>query len=526
MCGIIVFVYPDRRLYNKKQCLESLNLLSPRGPDNVRYIEIEMDDKIIFLGFTRLSIMDLSDAGMQPFLLKNEEEEIYAVCNGEVYNHIELKKQYEITTQSDSDCEVIIPLYHKLGFKEMINSLDAEFATIIVDKKRKQIFGCRDRYGIRPLFMGHDRNVFALASEMKALSKMKSVRPVKPNYIIEFQSTLYIYKYFDYEYQEKKIQYDLRTMIRNTFTNAVKKRMNSDRSIGFLLSGGLDSSLIVAIACEIIGPDKVVCFSVGLPDSSDVIAAKRVAEYLGIKQHHIIPFSVFDGINAIREVIRTIESYDITTIRASVPQYIMAKYIKENTDIRVLMSGEGSDEIHGSYRYFRDAPDSPEFRKETIRLLEELYMFDNLRTDRTMADNGLEVRVPFLDYEYVKLIMESNAEIWMSSKDYIEKKPLRDAFRGYLPDEILYRSKEAFSDAVSSKDVSWYKSIQLEAENIADFDVTEYTHNPPQTKEALYYRKIFNEFYPGRDECIAHYWLPRFQKEIVHDPSATVLKCY
>jgi asparagine synthase (glutamine-hydrolysing) len=428
----------------------------------------------------------------------------------------------------------------------MIRSeLDGEFAMVVYDKNAQSILAARDRYGVRPLFYGYNTKTrtIGFASEMKALhSIMEFVQPVNPwematiDLTIDPEDTskaIVFSQYYNYEELTWTSVYNdvncIHEKINELLTSAVSKRLHADRPVGFLLSGGLDSSLIVAIATKILGPDKVVCFSIGLPDSSDVIAAKKVVEFLGIKQHHIIPFTIEQGLDAINDVVEAIESYDITTIRASTPQLLMAKYIKENTDIRVLLSGEGSDEIHGSYRYFRDAPNYTEFHQETVRLLRELFMFDCLRTDRTMANSGLEVRVPFLDFVYVEFVMKIYPKLLMYADKQIEKQIVRDSFKGYLPDEILYRSKEAFSDAVSSPEQSWYKSIQKKVETIITDE--ELTNNPfivnkPETKEALYFRRIFDRIYPNRDNVIAHYWLPRFQKEKVLDPSATVLKCY
>ncbi len=303
---------------------------------------------------------------------------------------------------------------------------------------------------------------------------MEYVAPVKPNEMAmvdlaphhSCSDSIEFTPYYDYNtltpYLTKSDDIkQIHLLTREYLTNAVSKRLMADRPIGFLLSGGLDSSLIVAIATKLIDPKKIVCFSIGLVGSPDIEAAKKVVNYLGIVNHHVIPFSILTGIKEIPNVIRSIESYDITTIRASTPQYIMAEYIQNKTDIRVLFSGEGSDEIYGSYRYFRDAPTVIDFHRETIRLLEELYMFDNLRTDRTMAAHGLEVRVPFLDFKYVEFIKQLNPALLMHNSEIIEKKIIRDSFVGYLPNEILYRSKEAFSDAVSSNEVNWFKSSSL-----------------------------------------------------------------
>ncbi|BCS83063.1 glutamine-dependent asparagine synthetase [Cotonvirus japonicus] len=540
MCGILCIVQYGGHSIDVLQALNCLSKLSPRGPDCLSHKIIKVSPDVeIFLGFTRLAIMDTSTAGIQPF---SDDKNTHMICNGEIYNYKSLSQQFDIKMQTECDCEIILPLYEKVGFKDMIkNHLDAEFATIIVDENRKQLFAARDKFGVRPLYYGYNDNfnTIAFSSELKAIQNLNlsDIQQLEPNnYVTLNLGSNTQYLNFEKYYSYNKLNFNsdcfdssnveiIKSKVNHLLTQAVKKRLYADRSIGFLLSGGLDSSLIVAIATQLLGPDNIVCFSVGFEGSPDVEAAKQVVKYLGIKNHHIVPFSVELGISSIPEVIKTIETYDITTIRASTPQYIMAKYIKENTDIKVLLSGEGSDEIHGSYKYFRSAPNPQEFHDETIRLLQELYFFDNKRTDRTMAGNGLEVRVPFLDKDYVEYICKINPCLLMYQPDYIEKRIIRDAFIGYLPDEILYRPKEAFSDAVSSKDINWYKSIQAKADikyTNEDLLQSKYIINKPQIKEALYYRDIFDEFYPERSTIIPHYWLPQWQENIV-DPSATVL---
>jgi asparagine synthase (glutamine-hydrolysing) len=309
----------------------------------------------------------------------------------------------------------------------------------------------------------------------------------------------------------------------------------SDRPIGCLLSGGLDSSLVTSIVSRHL--PNLHCFSIGLNESSvDIIAAKKVANFLKIpiENHHIVNFTIEEGLSAIRDVIYHLESYDITTIRASTPQYLLAKYIRTNTDIKVLYSGEGSDELFAGYQYSKSAPSDKDLHFDTIRLLSELYLYDNLRTDRTTAAWGLEVRVPFLDKKFTQYVLELDPKLKRSSMEVMEKMLLRNSFKegNYLPDEILYRPKEAFSDAVSSKEVSWYKSLNVyinqavSDEQLGDASI-KYPYNTPQTKEALYYRDIFSELYPIKniDQVIPHYWLPKWQGN-VQDPSATVLKCH
>ena len=262
-----------------------------------------------------------------------------------------------------------------------------------------------------------------------------------------------------------------------------------------------------------------------------MLLLKIVVQDLGIKHHHIIEFSIEEGMDAIRDVIYHLESYDITTIRASVPQYLMAKYISTKTDIKVLYSGEGSDEIFAGYQYSKSAPSAEALYEDGKRLISELYLYDNLRTDRTTAAWGLEVRIPFLDKKFLSYAMSINPEYKVCNADIIEKNIIRETFQGYLPQQILYRRKEAFSDAVSSKEISWYKSLATIIGGIITDDQLEsakvqYTHNTPMTKEALYYRNIFSEFYPGRDFLIPHYWMPKWQEPGLNDPSATVLQCH
>jgi asparagine synthase (glutamine-hydrolysing) len=533
MCGIFFSVSNNTESINN-----NADVLTNRGPDQSREYTQYINPYTLTYKFYRLAIRGLDESGMQPFL-KNHS---VAICNGEVYNFEELIKKYNLDiSTSDSDCSVILPILEKRPFDYLLHELDAEFALVVYDSHTNCIYAARDRFGVRPLYYAIEDNSIFFASELKALYKYsKYVQQVKPSYLYTIDLSkprleLHTSMYFDidrYNFTSTSIKYNLHSKIHDTLIKSVNKRLASDQPIGFLLSGGLDSSLVVAIASRLLGPDKITCFSIGMDGSPDVEAAKQVVEYLGIKNHHIIPFNVDLGMKELPNVIRTIESFDTTTIRASTPQYIMAKYIRDNTNIKVLLSGEGADEICGSYRYFRDAPNVIDFTTETVRLLSELCYFDNLRTDRTMAGCGLEVRVPYLDFEYVDLIKSIPQHFLMNSKSVMEKKIIRDSFKGYLPDPVLYRSKEAFSDAVSSKEVNWYKSVQKYAEEIiSDVEFNNrhlrWTVNIPHTKEAYYYRTLFeNEYGNTFDSIIPHYWLPRFQKEVVVDPSATVLSSY
>lgn len=537
MCGIVCIVQYGGQI-DMKRALNSLKELTPRGPDRQEYKIFNKNDVQIFFGFTRLAIMDTSDAGLQPFVSDSGNA---VICNGEIYNYKDLIQNYGLAIKSGSDCEVLSPLLEKFTFVQTITKLDAEFATVFFDNIDSKIYAARDRYGVRPLYYGYNNSTKTIifASELKAAHSITEfVRQVVPT---EYMS-LDISKPYDIEKIVTNFSYfdipkclyindvdSIKNNIRLLLTKAVAKRLNADRPIGFLLSGGLDSSLIVSIACKILGPSKIVCFSIGIEGSPDVEAAKQVVKHLQISNHYIIPFTTSNGLENLQNVIKKIETYDVTTIRASTPQELMAAYISKNTDIKVILSGEGSDEIHGSYRYFRDAPDSLCFNLECVRLLRELCYFDNQRTDRTMAGNGLEVRVPFLDHEYVEYILSIDPKLFMYRKGYMEKQIIRDSFVGYLPHNVLYRSKEAFSDAVSNNEENWAITIQNLAENtITDNELehNEYIINKPRTKEALLFRNLYSKYYKNCDNVIPHYWLPRFQKEEVLDPSARVLKCY
>ena len=540
MCGIFGCITYSKEIIDNIE--ESINKISHRGPDNttIKLIDCLENGNNILFGFHRLAINGLNENSNQPFIVNGNS----LICNGEIFNHKQLEKTYNINVNSDSDCEFILHLYNKLkDIKSVIEQLDAEFAFIIHDKEKNKIFIARDPFGVRPLFIGHNKNDTYFSSELKAIHELSNdIKPFLPGHYMEIdcltnEQTLIKYHDDDFsklETVETSIPV-IYTNIRKYFTDAVDKRLMSDKSVGCLLSGGLDSSIVSAIVNRLVENKKdIQYFSIGLSEKSvDIIAAKKVIKHFGIdpKQHHIITFTVEEGLDVLEKVIYHLESYDITTIRASVPQYLLAKYIKENTDVKVLFSGEGADELLAGYQYNKSCKNEKELCKDTKRLLRELYMYDNLRTDRTMAAFGLEVRIPFLDKNFTNYIMSLDSTTRMCN-DRIEKKLIRDAFNtsdNYLPLEILYRHKEAFSDAVSTKDLSWYKSLcgmidkYLTCDDVKN---TTYSVNKPLTKEALFYRNIFNRYYPNRENIIEHIWMPMWQEEGLTDPSATVLKCH
>lgn len=495
MCGIILLIDNDGT---------DVNSVKHRGPDDISELRINNKNYNLYLGFARLQINGKDDNSMQPFYYMDT----ILVCNGEIYNHHDFD-EYRI---SDSDCGVLPKLFYENDFKDTLLKLDGEFAIIYIVENR-YIYAARDRYGVRSLFIGYKNDIPSFASEMKGLSGCDRVEQVRPNMYYKYDlitKRLESYIYYNYIYNPI-LMFDNKTC-RKKLTNAVKKRLQSDAPIGFLLSGGFDSSIVVYIASKILGPEKMTCFTIGVDDSPDVISAKQLTKFLEIENHHVVPFDMDAAIQRIPEVIKAIETYDITTIRASTPQYILAEYIKNNTNIKVLLSGEGSDEIHGSYKYFKNAPTPIDSYFERIRLLSELCYFDNLRTDRTMAAFGLEVRCPFLDHDYVDYIMCIIPDEFQFSHIMIEKLIIRNVFTGELPNDLLYRRKDAFSDSVSSRTDNWRNKI------ISSLSNNEYNiENEKNTYIYCYSQNYKNCLCP-----MPQYWLPKWSGNI-SDPSATLI---
>lgn len=483
MCGITVNLDPT---------------LHHRGPDDHRSKKL---GKWTF-GFNRLAINDTSDAGMQPF----EQDGCMLVCNGEIYNHKEL---YNTTTKSNSDCECLIPLISKHGIYNVCNMIRGVFAFAWTDGNR--ILIARDPFGVRPLF--YTKNPFTVASEIKALNDTAYIFPpghFYDSYLNDF--VCYYNTYWDIQLATK--QFSLVPLLEQ----AVARRItNTDREVGYLLSGGLDSSLVCAIGQKL-SQHPIRTFSIGEENSPDVIAAREVSKFLGT-QHHNVPFVFEDAVKLIPSVIQSLESYDTTTVRASTPMWILCKWIRENTNIKVLLSGEGSDEIFGGYKYFKCAPNMEEFQLETIRRLRLLHQFDVLRADRCTAAHGLELRVPFLDRDFVECVVNIDPELKMTIQ---EKQVLRNSFEGYLPEHILHRRKDAFSDAVG---YGWVDFVKQYASPHHMKTVIQKCnqHNVPTTPEEAWYRQLFwNLFGQKNDHVITEIWRPKWTYET--DPSARKLK--
>ena len=512
MCGILA-IYCKYEEKDIEQCLTSIKILSNRGPDKSILIT---EPHIV--GFTRLAIVDKSENAMQPFKAGN----ITALCNGEIYNHKELISKYELECYSESDCECILHLYKKVGWEKTFSLLRGDFAAVIIDGDN-MYFG-RDVVGVRPLFIGRTRSGnLALASYARALVDFCSdVKQVKPGY------AHYNVKSNEITFMEYKIQYSLiteedkvKTLIKEKLTKSVKDRLMSDRPIGSLLSGGLDSSLIVSILCKLIGAENVRTYSIGMKGSQDLAYAKIVADKLGTIHNEII-FNSEEALTVIPDVIRDLESYDITTIRASIPMWILAKWIRKNTDDIVLFSGEGADELFCGYLYFHCAPDAKQLKAESIRLVKNLYLYDVLRADRCISSHGLELRVPFLDYNMIELCSNMSGDLLKPSNN-IEKHILRKSFSdGYLPDERLWRRKEAFSDGVSSTDKKWYQHIEEYVSHIITDDI--YDKDKFPSPEAQYYRMIYDKIFPTY-QPVCDYWMPKWTT-CNGNPSATVLEIY
>lgn len=523
MCGFLVVGSEefDLQVFN-----DALDKAAYRGPD---YQHISIDHGMTW-GFNRLSIMDLSTNGNQPFVYKD----CVLVCNGEIYNYPDLKKKLstEYNFKSGSDCEVLIPLYDKYGIEITCKFLDAEFALVLYDTKTKKLMAARDPMGIRPMFYGYSKHEHQIcfASEAKSLSALcDDIMPFPPgHYYLDGQFICYQ----DLSNPQTIHDDDLETIARqlkDKLEAAVEKRFMSDVPIGYLLSGGLDSSLVCAIGQKL--SDKPIrTFAIGMEsDPIDLKYAKQVADYLGTEHTEVI-MTKEDLYDHLKEVIYHLETFDITTIRASMAMYILCQYIHENTDIKVIMTGEVSDELFG-YKYTDFAPDAKSFQEEASKRIKELYMYDVLRADRCISAHALEGRVPFADKSFVEYAMSIDPAKKMNVYNK-GKYLLRHAFEGlgYLPDAILFREKAAFSDAVGHSMVDYLKA--LAEEKYSDEDILKakdkYSYCPPFTKESLMYRDIFESFFPGNAQWIKDFWMPNKNWENcdVNDPSARVLKNY
>lgn len=494
-----------------------------RGPDDTRMIDTGNG----LLGFHRLAIMGLHPEGMQPFCLDNS----YVVCNGEIYGFEKLREELSVkyTFQSDSDCEILLPLYKEYGVK-MFDMLDAEYAMVLYDAQTEEYIAARDPIGIRPLYYGYDESgTIIFASEAKNLVGLTAkIMPFPPGHY--YRQGEFIC-YCDIANVEQVLPDDLETVcqnIREKLVCGVEKRLVADAKVGFLLSGGLDSSLVCAIAAKK-SKTPIRTFAIGMSeDAIDLKYAKQVADFIG-SEHTEVIICKEDVIGALETVVHLLGTFDITTIRASIGMYLVCKWIHEHTDVRVLLTGEVSDELFG-YKYTDFAPSAEAFQEEAGKRVRELHMYDVLRADRCISVNSLEARVPFGDLDFVRYVMAIEPE--MKRNKYGKGKYLlRHAFEGdYLPQDILYREKAAFSDAVGHSMVDYLKAYADSCYTEEQYEQKRcnYTHAQPFTKESLLYRELFEKYYPGQSQMIADFWMPNKDWEgcDVNDPSARVLSNY
>jgi asparagine synthase (glutamine-hydrolysing) len=560
MCGIFALLNNEASFqanFVKEQFMKGQG----RGPEFSKLQQYGME---CFLGFHRLAINGLNNFSNQPIIIGD----VVLICNGEIYNYKELYEIMGIAPVTQSDCEVIIHLYKRYGIKQTLQMLDGVFAFVLCDNNIQlptaKMYVARDPYGVRPLYMLKPKSkketaTYGYASELKMLSEFYKEMP---NYKVEqFRPGTYSKLIMEFKVMPKwelkkeycsyhstgfssvinESQYDIGCALKNIqhyLYEAVKKRvLVTERPIACLLSGGLDSSLITALVneCHKQTSDKPLeTFSIGLSGSEDLKYARIVADYLGTNHTEIL-LTEQDFIEAIPDVICTIESYDTTTVRASIGNYLLGKYISENSDAKVIFNGDGSDELCGGYLYMHAAPDAIEFDKECRRLLKDIHAFDVLRSDKCISSHGLEPRTPFLDRTWVQQYLSIHPSLrFHPGKKQCEKFLLRTAFSeenyldsngsALLPKCVLWRTKEAFSDGVSKTTRSLYEIIQESVLNNPYVLNQKYDHNAPDTEEKKYYRGIFESAYPGLGNIVPYFWMPRYVE--AKDASARTLQIY
>ena len=508
MCGIVsIFNIKEQTPQLRQKALAMSRKIRHRGPD---WSGIYCGGSAI-LAHERLSIVD-PESGRQP-LFSPDGKQVLAV-NGEIYNHRDLRRRYADTYQfqTGSDCEVILALYRDKG-TAFLEDLSGIFAFALYDSERDEFLIARDPIGVIPLYIGRDSDgLLYVASELKALEgQCDSYEEFLPgHYYSSKEGGMKRYYTRDWmEYANVKDNGASVQSIHDALEDAVKRQLMSDVPYGVLLSGGLDSSVISAVAqkyaqnriendgkTEAWWP-RLHSFAVGLKGAPDLAKARLVADYIGTV-HHEINYTIEEGLDALRDVIYFIETYDVTTVRASTPMYLLARVIK-SMGIKMVLSGEGADEIFGGYLYFHKAPDARAFHEETVRKLSKLHLYDCLRANKSLSAWGVEGRVPFLDKEFLDVAMRTNPQAKMCPGSTVEKKIVREAFADMLPNEVAWRQKEQFSDGVG---YSWIDTLkQITAERVTDEQMAHaaerFPINPPRNKEEYYYRSIFAEHFPS-----------------------------
>lgn len=552
MCGIWLCwgkmpVYLDAASY--------VRALKARGPEGTRILDLSAAN--LTMGFTRLAINGLNPMGMQPF----QSDGLTWMCNGEIYNWRSLMSEHLVLeNRSGSDCEILGPLYNRFrdNLTSFFRSLDGVFALVIYDAERHRLIMGRDPYGVRPLFLGSKHLVkhevgqtytiglshLLAASEIKAMIPFcETVTPFPPGtyqvWDIQTQRCLHQERYHNVPWMTNPLYspvhvngLEMATLsLRWALEEAVRKRFMTERPMAALLSGGVDSSLIASLVqrhLRILGKPPLKTFSIGMPGSTDLAYAKKVADWIG-SDHHEIVLTADTFFNAIGPVIRAIETYDTTTVRASVGNWLVSQAIRQKTDCKVVFNGDGSDEVFGSYLYFYNAPNDRAYEEEVERLLNDIHLFDVLRSDRSISSHGLEPRTPFLDKQFVATA-RSIATCWRRPHKgrQVEKWLLRRAFDDgqTLPHDVLWRRKEAFSDGVSSQDKSWYQIIQERVSQYVPEDwqqkaALKYPHLTPTTPEQYYYRYTYESEFGkvGSQTCTPYFWMPKWCPTAT-DPSA------
>lgn len=520
MCGIIAVINPT---IPSTVVMDNFKKGEHRGPD---HSDFKLINNSVWMGFHRLSINGLSSVSNQPFCIDG----IHLVCNGEIYNYKELFAEFQIQPQTQSDCEIIIHMYKLFGIKETMKRINAsECAFVLYDSNTDYIYAVRDTYGVRPLYHAVLGSMHIFASELKTLNDLNvtHVQHHAPGTITTFfqglEESREPYTSLPDSFIEQQNILEICDMIHDKLYHCIKQRvLTTERPIACLLSGGLDSSIVTAVVKRVREEagltEPLETYSIGLEGAEDLKYATIMADFLGTKHTNII-VTEDDFFNAIPEVIYNIESYDTTSVRASVGNYLVCKEISKRSQAKVVFNGDGSDEVTGGYLYMKKCPTAHEFDQECRRLVKDIYMFDALRSDKGPSSNGLEARTPFLDPEFVDWYLTIDPAIRFTP--HCEKLLLRKAFESYLPLQIANRTKEAFSDGVSALNRSWYQIIQ---EKIPSTPTISYLINPPSTPEQYYYRSIFEQFYPNMASIVPYMWMPKYSKTT--DCSARTLEIY
>ena len=532
MCGIWTYINLKNKILDYTKLYGNFMNLRNRGPDFTNFQIF----KNILVGFHRLAIMDLYFHANQPYLFEVDDRTIIFICNGEIYNFKELIKEHDITIINNSDCMIIPKLYLKYGedFYKYINEIKGEFAFVLLEldnfQNLKKIIVGRDEIGVRPLFCDYSDNI-VFSSEIKGLVDItNNVSEFEPGTLLTINfnfnkivsqnifnfKTIYLTNFI--------LKGDYITNIRNSVINSIKRRLLSDKPIAFLLSGGIDSSIVCAVASKILNyPIKTYCC--GMNTGTDLMYARKVAEHIG-SNHTEVLFTPEEGLDIIDKVIYTTETWDTTTIRASVGQYLVCKYIGTKTDAKVVLVGEGPDEVCSSYLFNYYAPeDGIELHEVAKQYVKNIHMYDGRRADRCISNFGLEGRIPLLDPEFIKAYWEIPPHLRHPKYNNIEKWYLRKAFEDILPPDIVFRKKEAFSDGISNNEESWYQIIQKHIDSKIDFDAE-------PSKEAYYYKQKFIEYFGEQKINVlsSNYWVPYWsEKGKVSgyiDPSARLLDVY